>query len=156
MKNWQDFVTEKLTTWKKTNLDWLLNFKGPRHVVLYDQLVTNVEEELKAVLSFLNLNLSPSALDCALSRREGIYKRRRRALPFDPYTPSMRAALRRGEEEVMSALRGLLSSTSPTKGASASTTPPPQRPPPDTLLPPPHTLKNPSPEELLPPSDTAG
>ncbi|XP_071448491.1 WSCD family member AAEL009094-like [Hetaerina americana] len=123
-KYWQDFVAEKLITWKKTNLDWLLHFQGPMHVVLYDQLVTNVEDELRGVLSFLDYRPSPAALDCALSRREGIYKRRRRALPFDPYTPAMRASLRRGEEEVMAALKGLVSAQAPTTVVSPTTSGP--------------------------------
>ncbi|XP_046387268.1 WSCD family member AAEL009094-like [Ischnura elegans] len=125
-KYWQDFVADKLITWRRTNLDWLEHFRGPMHVVLYDRLVTHVEQELRALLAFLGLRAPRTAIDCALARREGIYKRRRRALPFDPYTGAMREALRAAEDQVMVALRRLLQTAAAASTTAAAPSPPTQ------------------------------
>lgn len=42
--------------------------------------------------------------NCAMSRKEGIYRRKKRIMAFDPYTPNMHAALEAKKREVYSAL----------------------------------------------------
>ncbi|KAF4520044.1 hypothetical protein B566_EDAN008332 [Ephemera danica] len=100
----QRAVLLKLATWTNTYMDWLRNFPGPKHILLYERLVANVEPELRSLLTFLNVTLPEPSLLCALSRREGIYRRRRRLLPFDPFTPAMKEALRREQDALYSAL----------------------------------------------------
>ena len=57
-KVWRDFVLTKGEAWETMNLDWALNFKGPRLVVFYWQLCKNTEEELKRILEFLEIQIS--------------------------------------------------------------------------------------------------
>ncbi|XP_052129332.1 WSCD family member AAEL009094 [Frankliniella occidentalis] len=99
---WANFVTAKLAAWRQTNIDWLTNFTGPTHIVLYDDLVRDVEGTLRAILDFLEHPVTDDAMACAIERREGIYRRKRRALAanFDPYTPSMKSMLRDQQDEV--------------------------------------------------------
>lgn len=99
---WANFVTAKLAAWRQTNMDWLANFTGPTHVVLYDDLVADVEGTIRGILTFLEHPISAEDMRCALDRKEGIYRRKRRALAanFDPYTQAMKAMLRDQQDEV--------------------------------------------------------
>ena len=85
-------------------MDWLANFTGPTHVVMYDDLVANVERTLRGILAFLEHPVSEEAMACALERREGIYRRKRRSLAanFDPFTAPMKDMLREQQDEVFS------------------------------------------------------
>jgi hypothetical protein len=111
--DWRDFVREKLATWSNTYMDWLLHFPGPKHVLFYDNLVADVEKELKSLIQFLNVTLPEPNLLCAMARKEGIYRRRRRLLPFDPFTPVMKESLRKEQSAVYVALANNISSASP-------------------------------------------
>ena len=74
-------------------------------VVRYDHLHDHTERELRRVLRFLGVEPeAESAVECALRRREGIYKRPRRPLGFDPFDSELRALLSAKMEEVYSAL----------------------------------------------------
>ncbi|XP_077291690.1 WSCD family member AGAP003962 [Arctopsyche grandis] len=99
-KYWQKFVAEKLVAWRQTNLDWLMNFTGPIHIIYYDDLVANVEETLRKLLKFFNITVDEQMLLCALERREGIYRRKKRLMSFDPFTPNMRNALIEEQDKV--------------------------------------------------------
>lgn len=126
-KFWLSFVDDKLSSWKKTNLDWLEKFPGPTHVIFYEQLVDNTEHTLRTVLDFLsggtrtalnttqhrsannnNVILAPqiqmSRLQCALDRREGIYRRKKRLLHVDPFTEQMRAKIASAQREIYTAI----------------------------------------------------
>lgn len=41
---------------------------------------------------------------CTMSRKEGIYRRKKRIMSFDPYTEEMRAALETKKREVYATL----------------------------------------------------
>ncbi|KAI4455122.1 hypothetical protein MML48_9g00016571 [Holotrichia oblita] len=99
-KYWQQFVNDKLTSWRQTNLDWLRNFTGPTHVIFYEQLVQNVENTVRTILDFLELPISDELFQCALARKEGIYRRKRRALAFDPFTSEMKRRMDKEQQRV--------------------------------------------------------
>lgn len=100
-------MTAKLSAWRQTNMDWLTNFTGPTHVVLYDDLVGDVEGTLRGILAFLEHPVSEEDMACAMERREGIYRRKRRALSvnFDPYTAPMKDVLREQQDEVFNHIK---------------------------------------------------
>jgi hypothetical protein len=102
--DWQQFVADKLSAWRQTNLDWLHNFTGPMHIMFYDQLLEDVATHLQDLLHFLKLNVSEQNLACALERQEGIYRRKRRVVNFDPFTVAMKHALRREQDVVYEAV----------------------------------------------------
>lgn len=105
ISDWQQFVSDKLSAWRHTNLDWVHNFTGPTHVIFYDELVANVEHELQTLLKFLEFKVSKSELGCALERKEGIYRRKRRVISFDPYTTAMKDILKKEQELVYDAIQ---------------------------------------------------
>jgi len=97
-------VADKLSAWRQTNLDWLHNFTGPMHIMFYDQLIEDVATHLQDLLRFLRLNVSEQNMACALEWREGIYRRKRRVISFDPFTSAMKQALRKEQEAVYDAI----------------------------------------------------
>ncbi|XP_034118500.1 WSCD family member CG9164 [Drosophila albomicans] len=92
-KYWQQFVSNKLKGWELMNLSWARNFTGSIKVVFYDDLVHHTERELRNILDFLEFPVSEQLIRCAIMRKEGIFRRKKRLLSFDPYTDAMRAEL---------------------------------------------------------------
>ncbi|XP_034123459.1 WSCD family member GA21586 isoform X4 [Drosophila guanche] len=90
-KYWQQFVSNKLKGWELMNLSWARNFTGSIKVVFYDDLVHHTERELRSILDFLQFPVDETLLRCAILRKEGIFRRKKRLLSFDPYTEAMRA-----------------------------------------------------------------
>ncbi|KAL0266270.1 UNVERIFIED_CONTAM: hypothetical protein PYX00_008862 [Menopon gallinae] len=99
-KYWEKFVNDQIIKWKNTNLDWIFNFTKPTYVIFYDQLVNDLENSLRKLLGFLEMNVTESQLNCALERREGIYRRRKRMLNIDPFTKEMRVKIENTKQEV--------------------------------------------------------
>ena len=97
---WPQFMHNKLQAWETMNLSWLNDFKGRLKVVFYDDLVEDLEPTLRDILEFINHPVDEALLACAVSRREGIYKRRKRLIRFDPYTPEMHEKIAAKEKEV--------------------------------------------------------
>ncbi|KAG5682455.1 hypothetical protein PVAND_011806 [Polypedilum vanderplanki] len=87
---WLKFVTNKLNTWVETNMFWGRNFTGDVLIIWYEDLVDNVENTLRNILNFIEFPIDEDLLACALKRKEGIYRRKKRLLNFDPYTASMK------------------------------------------------------------------
>ena len=55
------------------------------HYVLYENLMSNLETELKGIAEFLNLDLNPERLRCTIENSEGKFKRDsgpKRKFPF--------------------------------------------------------------------------
>ncbi|XP_017074492.1 WSCD family member CG9164 [Drosophila eugracilis] len=90
-KYWQQFVSNKLKGWEMMNLSWARNFTGSIKVVFYDDLVHHTERELRSILEFLQFPVNEQLMRCAIMRKEGIFRRKKRLLSFDPYTETMRA-----------------------------------------------------------------
>lgn len=80
------------------------NFTGPTHVLFYDKLVEDVDGTLKNLLEFLEIPVSAQSMSCAMDRKEGIYRRRKRVLNFDPYTAHMKKILQAEQEKVYKAI----------------------------------------------------
>ncbi|XP_039297162.1 WSCD family member AAEL009094 [Nilaparvata lugens] len=102
---WHQFVMEKLSSWKSMNLDWVRNFDGPTHVVLYENLVEDVETTLRKLIDFIQLPIDEKQIQCALERQEGIYRRKRRVFNLDPYTTSMKIMLQIEQEKVLQEIK---------------------------------------------------
>lgn len=54
--------------------------------------------------SHLFVKQKKELFECALARKEGIYRRKKRIMTFDPYTTEMHTALEIRKREVYSAL----------------------------------------------------
>lgn len=109
--DWQQFVKDKLRTWRLSNLDWLWNFTGPIHIIVYEELVSHLDRTLRSLTEFLELPLTESELQCAIVRREGIYKRKSRSVTLDPFSPQMKATLKAEQDYVYKEIQTYLKST---------------------------------------------
>ncbi len=91
-REWKNFVYSKAIYWEQFNLDWYNGFSPKdRLVVFYDHLKKHPERELRRLLDFLAVHVSNSTLRCVLARDEGMFKRSRKPLDFDPFDGSMRS-----------------------------------------------------------------
>lgn len=104
LSDWHQFVNDKLKGWQQMNLDWLYNFTGPTHIIFYEQLVNSVENTVKSIMDFIGEPIDPVLFQCALERKEGIYRRKKRFPNFDPFTDSMKASLNDVQEQVYQAI----------------------------------------------------
>ncbi|CAL4075854.1 unnamed protein product, partial [Meganyctiphanes norvegica] len=89
---WEKFVNNKATAWMNTTLDWL-KFEGPLHLVFYEDLLDNLPEEMRRILEFLDIEVDDASFDCMLRHQDGIYKRRKRPLSFDPFNAKLRGVV---------------------------------------------------------------
>ena len=89
------------------NLDWVTNFAGPLHVVTYESLCSSTERELNRTLGFLGVAVPKAVMDCALKRREGIYKRPKKQLDFDVFDANLKGYLRERMKAVYGHLEAL-------------------------------------------------
>ncbi len=118
---------DKAKEWRKMNIAWRdafinkTNFANSNSsssnstladrwlVVRYDDLNLRTGQELGRVLKFLGMddNTTEAAMECVLSRQEGVYKRPWRPLGFDPFGGDggeMRSVLAAKKEDVYSEL----------------------------------------------------
>lgn len=94
------FVHTKLLAWEQTNLSWGLNYTGDVLIIYYEDLVDNVEKTLRDILHFINFPINEELLSCAIKRKEGIYRRKKRLLNFEPYTAVMRKMIEKKRIQV--------------------------------------------------------
>ena len=64
----------------------------------------NVEKTLRDILKFINFPVNEELLACALNRKEGIYRRKKRLLNFEPYTVAMRNMIEKKRIQVYESL----------------------------------------------------
>lgn len=92
--------------WEKTNLSWATDFSGRLKIVFYDDLVSNLEETLRDILQFIGHKVDEELLKCTISRKEGIYRRRKRIQHhFDPFTKEMHEKISSKTQEVYAKLK---------------------------------------------------
>lgn len=94
--DWRKFFYDKLRAWREMTLDWLHNFSGPLHIITYEQLVSNLPSTLLSIMHFIQVSPpSQDSFDCAIRRREGIFRRRRRKAKLSPFDKEMQAELKK-------------------------------------------------------------
>ncbi|XP_050314335.1 WSCD family member CG9164 isoform X2 [Anthonomus grandis grandis] len=106
-KYWHQFVNDNLKNWQQLHMDWLHNFTGPIKVIFYEQLVNNTENTLASVIHFLGVNVPKKSMDCAMEQKEGIYRRRKRFLNFNPFSNEMMLKINEAKDKVYGAISKL-------------------------------------------------
>ena len=97
----------KARDWQAMNSDWINNFQGPLLVIMYSDLKDRVEEQLKRTLDFLSVSVTKKDMECAMFRREGIYRRQKKGMKmaatmFDNY---LTRVVNLGKERVFKLVR---------------------------------------------------
>ncbi|OXA52396.1 WSC domain-containing protein 2 [Folsomia candida] len=103
--DWSSFVAQKGKSWTETNLDWIEGFQGPLLISMYHQLVQNTTQELTTILDFLGEPVTESVMNCVINNKEGIYRRRKKNVQFNPFTSKMEKFLSIQERIVYNAIQ---------------------------------------------------
>ena len=75
-------------------LDWMQFFRGPIHIVHYEDLRYDLWNELEDILKFLGVDYSPRTLKCAIENSIGNFKRNQTTLlKHDPFTIDMKVVI---------------------------------------------------------------
>ncbi|XP_063833242.1 WSCD family member AAEL009094 [Ostrinia nubilalis] len=91
--DWATYVSHELVGWESLHRLWLTRFAGAVHVVFYEALVQDTRAALQGILGFINHTISEADMNCAISFKEGIYRRKKKLQNFDPFTSEMYSAL---------------------------------------------------------------
>ncbi len=91
---WDWLVEYKGAAWAFLLHTWLAQSVVPVHVVQYEQLVSNLRQELTKIVQFLEIEVTESDMDCAVENGEGPFKRATH-LNFDPYSTTNKEAMNR-------------------------------------------------------------
>ncbi|KAM3959499.1 WSCD family member AAEL009094 [Aphomia sociella] len=75
--DWTGYVTSQLGVWESLHRMWFTRFEGPLHIVFYEILVSETRNTLQGILNFLNYTVSEIDMDCAMTYKEGIYRRKK-------------------------------------------------------------------------------
>jgi hypothetical protein len=110
----------KAVEWRRMNLAWFDAYKdkdGGMVVLSYEDLVADPEAEMARVLHFLGEGATDASIRCALERKEGIYKRGKKAFNFQVFDPDLTEVVEIEEEAVYTTL-GLRRPTRPGMAAA--------------------------------------
>ncbi|KPJ12440.1 WSCD family member AAEL009094 [Papilio machaon] len=76
---WFPYVSTQLRDWEYFHNLWLTKFPGPVYIVFYEALLSDTRNTLQGI----------DDMNCALSNKEGLYKRKKKYKDFDPFTHDM-------------------------------------------------------------------
>ena len=95
-------MQRKTERWKQHTYSWLANFKGPRHVVFYEHLRSNLLAELVKLCVFLRTNSTISDIWCTVQDQEGMFHREKPEwlVPSSLFTDDMKAVVHSAIEEL--------------------------------------------------------
>lgn len=99
------------------NLAWARNFTGDVKIIFYDDFVEHVETKLRDILHFIKFQIDEDLLLCAMQRKEGIYRRKKRIMAFDPYSPQMHQMIGAKRSEVYTILGRIESESNHHRGS---------------------------------------
>ncbi|CAH1797678.1 unnamed protein product [Owenia fusiformis] len=76
-KEWTKIVEYSGSKWLYNVMVWLVYPFGPVHVVRYEDLKSNLKDEMRKICIFLGHPASEETLDCVVRNSEGAYRRNR-------------------------------------------------------------------------------
>ena len=83
---WRRWISLAIKRWSTFYLSWLRS-GIPLLVTRYEDLVTNLKQEIRIVLQFLHINLSNITMDCMMKNVQGDFHRKPSSLIFKIYSP---------------------------------------------------------------------
>ncbi|GFT14499.1 WSCD family member AGAP003962 [Nephila pilipes] len=101
---WPNFVQTHGKLWMESILDWL-QFKGPLLVLRYETITEELPGQLIRLLKFLDVNVTWNAFQCIIRNRDGIFRRAKKHLNFEPFNDSMKHTIESYKAIVELALR---------------------------------------------------
>ena len=77
---WETFVCVNIGAWKNFNLLWLRNFSKPLYPLFYENLQTDLQNELQKLFQFLQVPINETALGCIEENKEGNFHRQNKTI----------------------------------------------------------------------------
>ena len=76
---WKSYVYKGIQQWRDFNIAWHHYFTstGNLHVLTYELLAKNTRVEITKLLAFLNITPIDQTLKCCMSRKEGLFHRKK-------------------------------------------------------------------------------
>ena len=104
--DWAKYVYRRISKWADFNINWYNTFANNNsiHIVQYESLVKNTYHEMKRILNFLNMDVSKSIIDCAMTRKEGLYHRKKKHNQVKYFDSEMHRKINREKYKVYLAL----------------------------------------------------
>ena len=85
---WTQFVKRLSASWTLVAKNYINSQRV--HVVYYEDLQTNLYENLKMMVEFLSVPVNEARLLCVLSNPVGKFRRSKKPSTFDPFTEEMK------------------------------------------------------------------
>lgn len=88
----------------------MLNFRlaqnpSALHVVQFDDLMANKKSELAKVLQFIGItDFEEDVMDCVVAKYEGLFKRRKYKLDFEPFSQEVKEQIENAKDLVQQAV----------------------------------------------------
>ena len=85
--------------WLTFNLSWL-KFKGELHILRYEKLKSDLEDELQGVCHFMGVDVPKKRMDCVIVNREGNYHRPESNITETVFSKQMKDVIRALTQQV--------------------------------------------------------
>ena len=89
-----------IASWVDFYTFWLKIFQGPVHVIYYNNLKTNTEDELNRAIEFLKLKPNPLLINCALHFPKSSYFKRKHSKPLVDKTSLFRLSMSKEKQAI--------------------------------------------------------
>lgn len=110
---WQIYFNNQSPDWLRFSLAWVTDFKGPLHILRFEELKSDLRETLRRTLQFLGMEINETWLDCAVRDSEGIFHRPKSTNAIDPFTKDMLNTLDESTKQVEQAILDRLAKQKP-------------------------------------------
>ncbi|GAV08051.1 hypothetical protein RvY_17802 [Ramazzottius varieornatus] len=103
-REWEYFAPRAINEWKDLNEYWLSQNPLTLHVVHFEDLMKNKKEELRKILEFINAEVDEEMLDCVAEKYEGLFRRRKYTLDFEPFNADLKEQIENARDMVEQAI----------------------------------------------------
>ena len=91
---WNGDAKGQIPLWRNIYIHWLNDYNGPLYILHFENLKSNLKEELHKLAVFLNQNVTENDVGCVIANQLGNFKRKTdHTAGFDPFTEEMKQAV---------------------------------------------------------------
>lgn len=104
-EEFEEFSTYSLAKWEKLYTFWFEDYDKPILLVVYEEMVVDVEQHLEKMAAFLNINYTDKDINCTLENQRGQFLRKPGGVTIaSVYDENMRESVKEATLRVLSML----------------------------------------------------